>query len=341
VTTDRPRGAFGAALLLAVATLAGCASGGGNAVLTPPPKPTPTPTIVPVQPQVVYTAIGASDAVGYGASKPCTTVSPPTGAADPTCLGITGTGYVPLLARRLQTAGDVVTLDDLGISGAVLGPDILATVNAYGSLSSATPCVPPNDYPTDFLTAELPKVSAASTLVTIFAGGNDTIGLINAVGCGAGGTTLLQQVAYLDTQIAAFGSDLAKLVGGIKKTAPKAKIVIANLPNFALIPVGLQQTAAAQQGLAYLSTQLDAQVINPLAATGVAVVDLLCNPASYVATNFYTDGFHPNDAGYAVFEAGFYAQISAAAPVAPAATCSYATAQARLRQPISGPLRHI
>jgi lysophospholipase L1-like esterase len=331
VTTDRPRGAFGAALLLAVATLAGCASGGGNAV----------PTIVPVQPQVVYTAIGASDAVGYGASKPCTTVSPPTGAADPTCLGITGTGYVPLLARRLQTAGDVVTLDDLGISGAVLGPDILATVNAYGSLSSATPCVPPNDYPTDFLTAELPKVSAASTLVTIFAGGNDTIGLINAVGCGAGGTTLLQQVAYLDTQIAAFGSDLAKLVGGIKKTAPKAKIVIANLPNFALIPVGLQQTAAAQQGLAYLSTQLDAQVINPLAATGVAVVDLLCNPASYVATNFYTDGFHPNDAGYAVFEAGFYAQISAAAPVAPAATCSYATAQARLRQPISGPLRHI
>jgi lysophospholipase L1-like esterase len=339
VTTDRLRGGLRAALLLAVATLAGCASGGGNAVLTP--QPTATPTIVPVQPQVVYTAIGASDAVGYGASKPCTTVSPPTGAADPTCLGITGTGYVPLLARRFQTAGDVVTLDDLGISGAVLGPDILATVNAYGSISSATPCVPPNDYPTDFLTAELPKVSAASTLVTIFAGGNDTIGLINAVGCGAGGATLPQQIAYLNAQITAFGIDLAKLVTGIKATAPKAKIVIANLPNFALIPVGLEQTTAAQEGLAYLSTQLDAQIINPLAGKGFAVVDLLCDPASYVATNFYTDGFHPNDAGYAAFEQQFYAQVSAATPVAPAATCTYATAQSRLRQAISGPLRHV
>ncbi len=334
----RLRGGFVAALILTAMTFGGCASGGGNSVLTP--QPTPVPTIVPVKPLVDYTAVGASDAVGYGASKPCTTASPPE-IADLTCLGITGTGYVPVLARRLVTAGNSVTLGDLGISGAVLGPDILATVNAYGSLMSATPCVPPNDYPTDFLTSELPKVGATSTLVTIFAGGNDTIGLINAVGCGAGGTTLPEQLAYLQTQITAFKTDLATLVSGVKSKAPNAKIVIANLPNFALIPVGLAQSAAAQQGLAYLSTELDLQVINPLAATGIPVVDLLCDPQSYAATNFYTDGFHPNDAGYAEIAKQFYAQISAATPAAPAAACTYAAAPASLRQAIRGPLRHI
>ncbi len=329
------RGGLSAALLLSVLTLAACASGGGTSVLTPQPTPTPKP-----KPQVAYTAIGASDAVGYGASKPCTTAVPPD-IADPTCLGITGTGYVPVLARRLVTAGDTVTLDDLGISGAVLGPDILATVNAYGPITSATPCVPPNDYPTDFLTAELPKVTAASTLVTIFAGGNDTIGLVNAVGCGAGGTTALEQLAYLQTQIKAFGTDLTALVNGVKTKAPNAKIVIANLPNFALIPVGLVQTAAARQGLAYLSTQIDTQVIDPLAATGIPVVDLLCNSQSYVPANYYTDGFHPNDAGYAAIAGLFYSQISATTPVAPAGACSYALQQSRLREAISGPLRKI
>ncbi len=57
---------------------------------------------------VFYTAIGASDSVGLGASVPCT---------SPSCPG--GTGWVPVLARRLGA-----TLNNLGISGAVIGPDI-------------------------------------------------------------------------------------------------------------------------------------------------------------------------------------------------------------------------
>ena len=132
------RGGVYAALFLAAAAFAGCA-GAGNSVLTPAPKPTPTPTPKPV---VAYTAIGASDAVGYGATKPCTTATPALGAADPTCLGITGTGYVPVLARSLEAAGSTVTLDDLGYSGAVTGPDILATVNSYGFAGTPTQCPP-------------------------------------------------------------------------------------------------------------------------------------------------------------------------------------------------------
>jgi len=328
LTKNLLRGGFYAALVVSAACFAGCASGGGNSVLTPPPKPPPA----------FYTAIGASDAVGYGASKPCTTAVPPDGPADPTCLGTSGTGYVPLLARRL---GSGVTLDDLGYSGAVLGPDILATVNSYGFAGSPTVCRPTQNYPTDFLTTELPLVSASSTLVTIFAGGNDTIGLINAVGCGAGGTTLAQQVAYLQVEIGTFRNDLAKLIAGVKSVAPHAKIVIANLPNFSLIPIGLAQSTGTQQGLAYLSTQLDAQVINPLASSGIAVADLLCNPQSYVATNFYSDGFHPNDAGYALFAQQFYAQAAAVSPAPPQTTCSFATRQSSLRSRLSAGMRRI
>ena len=96
-------------------------------------------TAVPptVSTQVFYTAIGASDAVGYNASIPC--ANPPA-IAVPTCPG--GTGYVPVLARTLAANGATVTLDDRGISGAVIGPDILATGNLYGSQGSAAPCQP-------------------------------------------------------------------------------------------------------------------------------------------------------------------------------------------------------
>jgi lysophospholipase L1-like esterase len=328
------RAGFTAALVLSAAAFAGCASGGGSSVLTPQPTPTPKPV-------VAYTAIGASDAVGYGASKPCTTATPALGAADPTCLGITGTGYVPVLARRIAAAGATVTLDDLGYSGAVIGPDILAEVNKYGFAGTPTQCLPTENYPTDFITTEVPHVSAASTLVTIFAGGNDTIGTINALGCGAGGITTATQLQFLQTQITAFGHDLATIVADVKTKAPKAKIEIANLPNFALIPVGLAEPTVVQTALAYFSTQIDVQIINPLAGSGIAIVDLLCNPQSYVASNFYTDGFHPDDAGYAVFAQQFYAQYIAATPALPQASCSYTTAQAKLRQPLAQSLRRI
>jgi lysophospholipase L1-like esterase len=318
---------------LAVAAFAGCASGGGNAVLTPPPKP----------PELYYTAIGASDAVGYGASVPCTKAVPPNGAADPSCFGKTGTGYVPDLARKLASIPATVTLDDLGYSGAVLGADIRATVNTYGLPTSATPCFPvANQYPVDFITYELPQVSAASKIVTIFAGGNDTVGLVNAAACqGLAGATATQQAAFLNAEIAAFGTDLAALINGIKGVSPSAKIVIANLPNFALIPLGKAQTADVAAALGAVSTAIDLKIIDPLVTSGIPVVDLLCDPSSYVAANFYSDGFHPDDAGYAVIASLFASQINAAVPAVPQTTCSYATTLSKLRQTAIGRLRGV
>ncbi len=39
--------------------------------------------------------------------------------------------------------------------------------------------------------------------------------------------------------------------------------------------------------------------LNRLTAQDVRVVDLLCDPRSYQPGHYSSDGFHPNDAGYA------------------------------------------
>jgi lysophospholipase L1-like esterase len=307
-----------------------CAVGAGFALAACSSQSIGTP-IPATAVSIKYTAIGASDAVGYGASVPC--ANPPT-VANPTCPG--GTGYVPDLVKLLTNGSTTVTLNDLGISGAVLGPDILATVNAYGPLGSADQCAPRTQgvdaYPADFITNELPNLTGTETLVTIFAGGNDTNGIANAAAClSAGGATTAQVSSFITTEIGAFSADLNTLLTKVRAKAPNAKIVIANLPNFSQIPIGLAQSAGAQQLLATISVGIDTAVIDPLATSGVPVVDLLCNPQSYVPANFYTDGFHPDDAGYAIFAQAFDSQITATTPAAPSTTCSYVAANAKLR----------
>jgi lysophospholipase L1-like esterase len=325
-------------VVAASAMLAACTS---SVVLTPRktvPTPTPTPTALS------YTAIGASDAVGYGASVPCTTATPALGPADPGCLSLTGTGYVPDLAKTFIKSGTSVTLDDLGYSGAVLGPDIATEVNAYGAIGSADACQPRSTadaYPTDFITYELPLVTSSTTLVTIFAGGNDVNGLVNALGCGAGGSTAGSQQAFLNTWIVNFANDLQYLINHIQAKAPKAKIIVANLPNFSQIPVGLAVGAAdpaAGQALAAFSVGFDLDDINVLTADNITVADLLCNSASYTAGDFYTDGFHPNDSGYAAFAALLYADLTTASPPLPSSTCSYVTLSSVIRVPLMHPI---
>jgi lysophospholipase L1-like esterase len=302
------------AALLAVAALVGC-NGGSAVTLQPQPSPTPR--------AVAYTAIGASDAVGYGASVPC--ANPPL-VAVPACPG--GTGYVPDLARLLTGAGDRVALNDLGISGSVVGPKTLALVNAYDSASSATPCQPrpPADaYTGDFITDELPKVTGSETLITIFAGGNDTNGITDAAVCLAlGGATTAQVQTFVTNAIAQFGQEFAQLYASLHAKAPNALIVVANLPNFAGIPfTQVPSLAQIRPLIQQVSVGIDTSVYAPLAAQGVPVVDLLCDPQSYVASNFYTDGFHPDDAGYADIAQLYFAQITAAKPIPPQSSCSF------------------
>src|SRR5579863_910964 len=65
----------------------------------------------------VYTAIGASDAVGFGSSAPCNTAAVMIGAdteqmpSPASCPA--GRGYVPAVSRLLATGVNTVTLTDL------------------------------------------------------------------------------------------------------------------------------------------------------------------------------------------------------------------------------------
>ena len=269
---------FAAALLAVTAlTVDGCSS-----------SSTSGPTVV----QTTYTALGASDAVGVGSSVPCPTAGTPAMPSPPACPG--GKSYVPVLGQLLASPTSAVTVIDLGISGAVIGPDIQAdTALCFGA-------------PGNIITNELPLVTINTTLVTVFTGGNDTNAI---VACSA---TQPNPVAFINAELVKFGADYAALIAGIKSRAPNAIIIVANLPNFKLIPVGTTQPLPVQAALDMVSLAIDQNVVNPSAAVSVsAVVDNLCNAAAYNVVNFSADGFHPNDAGYQLLANAYLSQILA------------------------------
>jgi lysophospholipase L1-like esterase len=275
---------------------------------------TSTPTVAGT-----YTAIGASDAVGLGASVPCGTATSTTSA----CVG--GTGYVPKIATLLSNTGNPIVLTDLGISGAVIGPDIASVGNLYGDTSTNQCMARSGDdaITADFLSNEVPKLPANAAYVTIFAGTNDAIALANALGCGAGGSTLTTQQAFITAQTTAFATDYARLIAAVKSSSPNAHIVVANIPNLAAIPFGAQQSATARQALQALSVAFDT-VINNLTTQGIPVADVLCSSQSYLASNFSTDGLHPNDSGYAFLASLMEPLLLSNTPASLSTSCSQA-----------------
>lgn len=299
MTRSTPRSA-GARLWPVVLSLVAVAACGGtkgtDGTGTSPTAPSPPAA----NQSIVYTAIGASDAAGVGSSAVCV---PFTECAN-------GMGYVQVLVRRLSD-GRQVKLTNLGIPGAVLSPEIQALASQY-----------PPGVPTNFITSEMPFVARDSTLVTVFAGGNDTNVVGRAVLGGAGGG---DPAGYIDQQVRAFGSSFNTLLQGIRQRAPSARIVVANLPNMAGIPYAARYTLAERQGLQRISVGFTTQVLNLLASQGVAVVDMMCDARSYDPGNYSSDGFHPNDQGYAyIADLYFTAALSGSVP-SPRASCAQMT----------------
>jgi lysophospholipase L1-like esterase len=256
------------AVLFVLTTLTACGgkadSGGG-----PAPSPAPAPGSA-----VSYAAVGASDAIGVGSSAPC----PPFTACP------NGRGYVPGVVRALESQGRTVTLMNLGLPGAVLSPSVQALGNEYDRGIRA-----------NFLEQEMPFVPRAATLVTIFAGGNDANAVATAVDRGAAGG---DPNGFIDRQVAEFGNDYRALVSGIRSRASGARIVVLNLPNLAGLPYTAGYRPEQKRWMQRISVGF-AQEANALASQGAVVVDLLCTARSYEAGNYSSDGFHPNDTGYA------------------------------------------
>jgi lysophospholipase L1-like esterase len=241
-----------------------------------------------------YTAVGASDVTGYGSSAPCLLIDCPNGM-----------GYVAVAARQLRGQGYSVTVSNLGVPTAVISRRFQALGQQYGHFTAG-----------NFIDNELPLVPADATLVTIFAGANDVNVLTAALGGGAGGS---DPAAYIDDQVRAFGEDFTTLLTRIKDTARSGRVVVLNLPNLAGLPflagVSLAQRQAAQRA----SVGITRTVINP--APGVIVLDLMCDGRMYQPSIFSSDGFHPNDTGYAYLAVEVVRATTSNSYPAPAASC--------------------
>jgi lysophospholipase L1-like esterase len=241
--------------------------------------------------------VGASDAIAIGASHECFPF-----AACPD-----GTGYVQVTKRRLEAAGKTVTLLNLGIPGAVLGPDIEAIGNGLG-----------RGIPGNFLEREMPFVARDSTMVTVFAGGNDVNTAAAAVEAGLGGS---DPVSYANTLANGFGRDYNTLISGIKSRASNAKIIVLNLPNLAALPYMSGRTLLQRQAVQALAVSFSSKA-NALTSQGVLVIDLMCDPRSYIASNYSSDGFHPNDSGYAFIADLVFAAATTGTAATPRSSCA-------------------
>lgn len=278
---------------LAAALLA--ASGACNMNKTSPTAPDP-----PALNAVNYTAIGASDASGYGSTVPCI---PFTDCPD-------GTGYVQTVARDFKTAGKAVTLLNLGVPGTVLSPETEAIGNQLGL-----------GIVSNFIIGQLPFVQQDATLVTVFAGGNDANAIGKAIKTGLAGT---DAASYVPNQITKFGKDMQTLIAGIKSRSPYAKVVILNLPNLAGLPYAAGLSLPEKKVLQQIADGFSAQT-NLLGASDVLIVDVMCDANFYQAGMYSADGFHPNDAGYARLASLIYGAAQSGSTAAPRASCSQMT----------------
>src|SRR5436190_20811589 len=68
-----------------------------------------------------YSVVGASDAIGYGSSRPCVLYD-----------DCDGTGYVWVAARTLRSQGFTVNVQQLGIPGAVISRTFEDLAIQYG-----------------------------------------------------------------------------------------------------------------------------------------------------------------------------------------------------------------
>ena len=126
-------------------------------------------------------------------------------------------------------------------------------------------------------------------------------------------------------QVQSFATDYGTLIDGIReRVGPSGRIIALNLPNLARLPYRAsaprQEREAAQRASVGITT-----AINAMTSRGVRVLDLMCNAALYAPTSLYSDGFHPNDAGYALIATDVVRAVTASSFPAPQSNCPLMT----------------
>ncbi|HEX6165106.1 MAG TPA: SGNH/GDSL hydrolase family protein [Vicinamibacterales bacterium] len=242
-------------------------------------SPTSPTNPAPANGPIFYTAIGASDGIGFGSSAPCI---PFSDCPD-------GRGYVQILRRQLGESGRTVEHRNLSIPGAVLSKAIEDLAREIGQ--------PISELAGNFVERQAPFVPANTTHVTIFAGGNDANVIGRAALAGRGGSN---PTAYIDAQVNQWGTDLEDLVARIRARAPNARIVALNMINLAASPYLSSRPTSEKSIMQRIAVGISDRV-NALTSRNVLVVDLMCDARLYQPSNYASDGFHPGDGGYAVF----------------------------------------
>jgi lysophospholipase L1-like esterase len=285
-----------ACTLAALVAVAGCSKLGiGNDGSGSPTAPSGPPAAGST---ISYVAVGASDVIGWGSTTPCFLYE-----------DCNGTGYVWVAARQLRSQNFTVNVGSIGIPGAVISSHYQNLAAQYGNTSIAA----------NLLDQEMPFVNRNATLVTVFTGANDVNAVTGAMGRGAGSSN---QTAFIDQEVAQFATDYTTLVNGIRNRAASARIVLLNLPNLAGMPYLATASLAQKQAAQRLSVRMTTTGINTL--QGVTVIDLMCDPRMYQASIYSSDGFHPNDSGYALLGAEVAKALTTTYP-APKASCPQMT----------------
>jgi lysophospholipase L1-like esterase len=261
----------------------------------PPPKGSP----------IVYTAVGASDVIGFGSSKPCL-------VPFEDC---NGNGYVWVAAREWRSQGYTVTVVNRGWAGAVISRSFqdLGTQTGHQILGNITD-------------QSAPFVATDSTVVSLFAGVND----VNTITAAVGSLPISNNPGvYIDSKADTFLIDYKAVIGIIRNRAPSARIILLNVPNVGAIPslasASLAQKQAAQRASVRMTNGINALVNGTGAAGDVTVVDLMCEARLYQPSVFAPDGLHPNDSGYAILGAEVAKALTSTSYPAPRFSCPQMT----------------
>jgi lysophospholipase L1-like esterase len=257
----------------------------------------PSTTLPPVGASLIYSAVGASDVLGIGSSSPCFVFEDCNGA-----------GYVWVAARQLRARGYTVAVGSLGIPASVIS----RTFQDLGAQNGRT-------IGGNILEQEMPFVNRNANFVTVFTGPNDVNTITAALGNGAGGG---DPNGYIDQKVATFASDYVTLINGIRGRATTAKIIVLNLPNLAGMPYLAGASIAQKQAAQRAAVRMTTTAINTL--QGVTVIDLMCDSRMYGAI-YSSDGFHPNDAGYAMLGDEVVKAITNPSYQAPRGSCAQMT----------------
>lgn len=280
---------FGCCAFAAVLAAVACTKDGPTSPSGPPERGA----------SIVYSAVGASDVMGYNSSRPCDIF------AD-----CDGTGYPWVASRQLRTQGYSVSVFNLGIPSGVLSRGVEEISQRYGIGGVAG----------NIVDRGAPFVRNNSTLVTIFAGANDANVIVTAAGRGAGGAN---PTAFLDQAVADFGRDYVALIDSIKAQARAARIIVVNLPNMAASPYVATATLLHKQALQRVSVRMTTTAINTL--PGVTVIDLMCDSRFYQSGAYSSDGFHLSDAGNRYIGEEIARALTGTSYPPPPASCSRMT----------------